>query len=408
MKIYTLEQGQVKAARKSLNFEQFLTSLTMPDRLSKTAYGLAYAYSASVWAYRAIQLRAKAIGGIAVQVVDANGEKLAGHPVQAFFGDTGSALLEQIEVGLCVHGVAYLEKMENDFDQIAGLKWLNPLAVSPVKTGWGIESFLYAPGYGGPQVKFMPDNIVYLQTVNPLDDLGGLSPLEVALNAVNVDRDTIRYAQSFFANGARLDGILTVPDATDDVIDAVESKWKRVFRGVKNAFRTLIVGGIDIKYTPITPPPKDVVLAEIKSEQRRDICAAFGVPPALAGAWESSNFATAQESRRSFYTETILPELDFIEDGLNRQLMAEHFPDAFIRFDLSAIEALQENEAERNTAISTAYQAGWLTVNEARERAGLPPIEGGDALRPPINQDAVPGGAADPFRFNADEGRDYP
>lgn len=396
MKIYAMTHGTTKqmplSTKSAMSWDMFRPA---GETISGSDIGLARAYSASVWAYRAVQLRADAIAGIPVVVQNAKGEPVENHPLQAMFSDVTSALLKRIETGICIWGEAYLEIVPNAFGRAAGMNWLNPLAVQMILGNGGIERYLYNPMHGGQGLSYTPDELVHFHTVNPADDLRGLSPMAVALNAVNVDRDTIRYAQSFFSNGARLDGILVVPDANDDQIDAVEAKWKARFRGVKNAFRTLILGSRDVSYTPVVPPPKDVVMAEIKAEQRRDICAAFGVPPALVGAWEASNYATAREQRRSFYTETILPELDFIADELNRQFVSVHFPGVQLAFDTSGVEALREDERTRNAAISVGYTAGWMTQNEARARADLPPVDGGDEFKPsPQPMPQLPAGKA--------------
>ena len=104
-KIYTLTDGKVQAA-KSLNFEQFLSAASAPDKLNPTNYGLAYAYSASVWAYRAIQLRAKSVAGIPVQIVNCDDEPLDNHPAALVLTDMASRLVEQIEIGLWIWGVS--------------------------------------------------------------------------------------------------------------------------------------------------------------------------------------------------------------------------------------------------------------------------------------------------------------
>lgn len=178
-------------------------------------------------------------------------------------------------------------------------------------------------------------------------------------------------------------------------------------RGVGNFFKTLFLGAEGIEYTPVGAPPRDLAMPELSAEMRRDICAAFGVPPILIGAWEAANYATAEEQRRSFYTETILPEIDFIEDELNRQFVRQFWPDVRLSFDTTDVKALREDEMQRNQAITLAYQGGWMQLNEARARAELPPIEGGDMLYTPQQfvlgmpqqTKAVSGGGGDPHPF---------
>jgi HK97 family phage portal protein len=398
MKIFSLTQGQTREV-KALSLEQILGASR-----SGSSLGVVSAYQASVWAYRCINLRAQAVSSVPLKIVRAKSkEDLPDHPLQKLWGEQASRLLWRLEAALCIWGRAYIEPVRNRLGQVVELRWLNPAATQTQVGAGGITGFYHTPSTG-QGVLFKPEELAYLYYFHPGDDLSGYSPLMASLAAVGIDQDTRRYSQAFFSNGARLDGILTIPEATDDQVDLVESKWQAVFRGVRNAFKTMVIGGREVSYTPIAAPPKDTALSELRAEQRRDICAAFGVPPALAGAWESANYASAAESRKSFYTETILPELDFIEDELNRQLVQPLWPEAALKFDLSQIEALREDEKTRNEAISLAYQAGWLTLNEARERAGMGKKTIKDCLLPAAAAEV----AAEEKFFRSTDWAEYP
>lgn len=375
MTIYRIDR---KNALKALNPETLWTTYNSSGKLNVTT-----AYSASVWAYRCIIMRAQTIAGIPVRVYDeATGKPIQRHPLNYIFGDRQSDLLMRTECALLIWGKNYYQITRAVLGDARGLRWLNPGAVFPVETPKGIETFTYTPQRGGYGRDFTPDEIVYMHTFDPNDDLGGISPLQVALLSVGVDKEISTFAKSFFGNGARIDGILTVPGANDEQIDNIEAKWKAVFRGVSNFFKTLIFGAADVKYTPISYAPEDLAMETLSAETRRGICAAFGVPPILAGAWEASNFATAREQRQSFYTETILPELDFLEDEINKQFVSRFYPGVCIAFDISEINALREDELTRNQALTTGVSGGWMTVNEARARVGLPAVPGGDVLLP--------------------------
>lgn len=364
---------------KSLSMSQFAELFTGGSRVTSVTA----AYSASVWAYSCIQLRAQTIANIPVQILDrATGDPLLEHPLTTVFSDVSSDLLARIEIALLVWGTCYLQITEARLGPLRGLNWLNPGAVSPLKDMRGIYAYQYTPNYGGFSQQFAPSQVAYLHTFNPSDDLDGLSPLQIALTDVGVDHNVSQFAESFFNNGARIEGILNVHGANDDQVDAIESKWKVRFRGVKNWFKTLIFGSQGMEYIPITYPMNDLALEVLSAETRRSICSAFRVPPILAGAWEASNYATSKEQRQSFYTETILPELDFIEDEVNRQFVWRFYPRVMLKFDTSEINALREDELTRNQALSTAVSGGWMTVNEARARVGLPAVEGGDILLP--------------------------
>jgi HK97 family phage portal protein len=365
------------------------------------------AYAASVWAYRCINIRAQSIAGVPLLILDGD-EALENHPLNDVFSDEGSDLIARVEYALCIWGKAFLEITRAPIGNRRGLHWLNPGAVTIQKTAAGIERFDYTPQRGGAVRSFAPDEVVYLHTFDPHDDLGAISPLEVALTSVGVDQGTRKLAQSFFENGARIEGILSVPGASNQDIDGIEAKWRKVFRGVGNWFKTLVIGSDKMTYQPISYPMSELALADVSAETRRDICAVFGVPPVIAGAWEAANYATSQEQRQSLYTETLLPEMDFIADQINLQYAQPLYPGLVVQFDVGAIDALREDallqqqEAlTRNQALEIALRAGLMTPNEARLEMGLDPLPGGDEIRTPVQPtgDAARGGAALPEFF---------
>lgn len=372
------------------------------------------AYSASVWAFRCIQLRAQTIANIPVRILNrATDQPMTEHPLVNVFSDVGSDLLARLEFAMMIWGVNYLEITRARLGNARGLNWLNPGAVSPLQTGGKYTSYHYTPINGGTPQVFLASDIVHIFSFNPNDDLNGLSPLGVALTDVGVDQKISQYAEAFFTNGARIEGILNVPGASEEQVDAIEAKWKAIFRGVAQWFKTLIMGAQGVTYTPLAYPPDDLALEVLSAETRRSICAAFGVPPILAGAWEAANLATAKEQRESFYTETILPELDIIEDELNRKFVHIYYPRVSMAFDTSQINALREDELTRNQALTTGVSGGWMTVNEARARAGLPPVEGGDILLPapgtaPVSADGVYEVAPPSGFFPGNQGVNYP
>lgn len=375
---YAVGNGVTKEVKSStLSLEQFMEMISGDSGTDMN--NVVTAYRASVWAYRAAQIRANAVAGVPIQVFDERtGEIDLEHPLNRIFNDAGSDIIRKTELSLSIWGESFIEIARSAFGNNYSLKWMNPIAVSMDVGANGIQDFVYSPNdNSGESIILYPDEVVFMHYFNPRDDLRGLSPMEIALDSIGVGSAVTEHAHSFFSNGAVISGIVSVPGAMDDQIDAIERKWRRVVSGVSNFFKTMFIGG-NATYTPFGAAPKDLAMPELSREARRDICAAFGVPPVIAGAWEAANYATAEEQRKSLYTETILPELDFIADNLNREFVSRFFSDVYIEFDTTQIRVLRENEQTRNQSITTAYQGGWMTLNEARRRGGLPEVENGD------------------------------
>jgi hypothetical protein len=90
-------------------------------------------------------------------------------------------------------------------------------------------------------------------------------------------------------------------------------------------------------------------MENVRAEARRDICAALGVPPAIAGAWEAANFASSKEQRESLYEDTIIPRARYIAGVLNAEFVQAFDPNlefewVFEKLDIMQPDRLQEAE----------------------------------------------------------------
>lgn len=373
------------------------------ERALNTSKGdLARAYASAVWAYRCVKLRADAVAGVPLRLLDREGAPIEDHPLLTLLRDVNpftmnlGDLLRATEAAYNIFGVAYWLKVRasgatGSFAQqnstsartnrVKWIQWLNPQTVEPV-----MDSERGVVGYrqtvGGRTREFAAEGVIVFRNFDPLDDLGGLSPLSVALNEVNADLNAARFVAAFFANDARPAGLLTTEQPLVEAeVERVRSWWQRLFQGARNKWKTGIVGG-GLKWQTITFPPQDLSLSELRAEDRRGICAVFGVPPGMAGAWESTTYANAREQKASFYEDTIIPQLEYMAEVLNWSLLP-HYPDlaaqgARLAFDRDSIAALRESASDKADRLIALYEAGLITRNEARTRLGLPAVETGE------------------------------
>lgn len=311
------------------------------------------AYARVVWVYRCVQLRAQLIGAMPYTILDAAGREVA-------FPDM-PWLLRHIEFALCLWGAAYLLKAKRNV-----LQWLNPQTVTVEADASGLKGFRQS--VGGRVQRYQPDEIVYLALFHPSDDLGpGVAPAQACLDAAGLASAANLYAQSYFRNGAVPAVLLTtempLPEAEQN---RLREAWERLFGGVRKAHRTAVMPP-GIRPTVIGSSAKDAVLTPLLTEARQQIAVAFGIPQTLLE--DAANFATAREHKLSLYRETIIPEAEFIRDGLNEQYFAPQGLELVFHYE--QIEALQQDEASKAQQIAALVDRGIMSVAEAREQLGL-------------------------------------
>jgi HK97 family phage portal protein len=320
--------------------------------------------SAVPWLYRAIDLRAMAVASMPYEIVDRSGNAVN------LFGDL-SPLFRNVEAALTVYGCAYLF-VERSARRVLGLRWIAPQSVRPlVDSVNGLAGFERRVGGGSINLTLTLDDIVYFWRYNPHAEVApGPSPVQAALESAGIAYNTNRFISMFFERGAIGATILAVegnPPEAD--LRRLESWWRRLLSGVRNAFTAAAVRA-EVKPVQVGYPLEQLDIETLFSEVRNQICAALGVPQTMME--DAANYATAAEHRRSFYTETIIPECRMIESEMNRQLLGKM--GLTLTFHPERLEIFQQDETSKAGAIVDLVRNGIMTVDEARQWIGLEPF----------------------------------
>lgn len=226
-------------------------------------------------------------------------------------------------------------------------------------------------------------DILHLKTFNPTNIWWGLSPLQVGIAAIDSTNAAALWNTSLMKNMCTPSGLLTVQvnDAnptgaiTKDQKDDLKEEIDRRYSGARNAGRPMLLEG-GLKWQSIALDPKDMDYLKGKESTAMDIALIYGVPGELLGLGQKT-FNNYAEARAAFYTNTILPLMDFIKDELNRWLTPAFGDNLVLDYDRDNIEALNYL---RQTKLTTLNTVTFLDVNEKRVAAGYEPKEGWDVM----------------------------
>ena len=355
-------------------------------RWAKPEYGAYYANSVSV--YAAIKLRADAVSRPPLQIYrqGPEGTRLPvapTHPAQQLLERvnpwyTRNDLWQATEIYLNLWGQAFwaLERDEEGRREIWPLR-PDRMTVLPDRRDY-IRGFVYR-GSGGVPVAYTADEVVWLRYFNPLDEYAGLSPLAPSQTSVDMGLDGLRFNRNFLRNSAQPDFVLlTDAQLTDSEIEEFYSRWEARYRGPQNARRPAVANFIkDIRTLGLSHRDMDFIRGLRWSLE--EVSRAYGVPKPLLSDLERATFANINAAERIFWRNTIVPELRFLEEHLNRMLLPRlGYPDLSLEFDLTAIEAMQEDENNRVSRQMQLLDRGVLTINEVRRQHNLPEVAWGD------------------------------
>jgi HK97 family phage portal protein len=286
--------------------------------------------------------------------------------------------LEQLILNLFLSGVSYSRLMLVDLTGPRGARRV-PMLVNlrPDKTelrseddplqGWVFQG-KRAPVYMGPE------EVLFLNFLDPVDEWGGLSPLEVAALPVNQANAARKWNWNLLKRGARPTGILSSRiQIPKDMKDKIREEFMTDIGGADQAGRIPFPTG-DVEWKPTGLSPGDMEWVEGTARADRLIATTLGVPAQILGDKDASTYANYAEARKALYQERILPLLNWIIGEFNAWLIPILGEEGmYFAPDIDSIDALQE---ARKDEWERVRSADTLTVNEKRRAMRYDAIEG--------------------------------
>lgn len=318
-------------------------------------------YSTSPWAKACIDMRANALAQIEWGIFDADYEELEEHPLIDLLNCIDNEGIRATVCDLMIHGQAFWQKV---YSKGGGgvpirLKRLNAGTMTVEAGADGVDGFTQQLE-GVAQTKFEREEIVFFHDFDPDNDLGGLSPADVARAAIEIENYADRYLTSFFRNRA-------VPDVTyeteqelgDEDYARIQRNLKK-FKGVDNQHKSQLLEK-GMKVNVISFPLTDLALETVRLEARRSLCAVLGVPMSLIGADPSANFATADAERKSLYTEHVLPQAEYLASVINAELVVDFDENLEFMWKADELPIMQPDAVSEANRLATLVEKGIIT-----------------------------------------------
>jgi HK97 family phage portal protein len=344
-------------------------------------YGTLDAYEKVPMYYRAINLRADALGTVPYELTR------AGNAVDYPFTTPLENLIQQTERALMLTGRAFWLRLYRG-RVLYGFQFLNPRSIEVTYHPEKQQGADYMTGLtftqkidGQVHAVWTIADVVYFHEPSIKTDINEeVSPAKVALQSAQLAYYLERFASAFFEHGAQPALVLSLDKSiTPPELERMKSHWTRYVENVSNAFKTFFFRG-DVKAQIVTFPLDQMDMVPIQERAVMNIVSTFGVPRTMIEA-SAANYATADSDRQSFWRETIVPRLAFYERVLNEQL----FKPLKYQFQFlpEKLDVFQVDEAARANSLVLLVQAG-LPLAAAMKQLGYENIE--EALGLPLPQ----------------------
>ena len=147
-------------------------------------------------------------------------------------------------------------------------------------------------------------------------------------------------------------------------------------QGVDNNGNLLVIDGAKLGAIDISSDPKKALVLEQRAQAALEICNVYGFPPEKLGL-KDATYQNGKEASKAYWEHCVVPILErrkaafqkFLMPGFSKKMGQE----IYIDYSLDHIDALQEDKLLRGKAIKEF--AGMITINEARMKAGMAPID---------------------------------
>ena len=382
---------EIKIGKKTITLPEWAVDYLKGDP-GKSVPGK---FMQSSWAYRCITIRANALASIEWEIQRPKGddyEVIEQGPLVDLLREVNPELnwpdlIRATEADMLIYGSAYWLKVRGG-SEVQHIMRLNPATMKVKSDKQGISNF--EQKIDGKVTPFEREDVVYFHSYHPQDDFGGLSPTQIALAAIDAEINAEKYVGAFFENYAMPAVLLSTEQSVGEPeLKRRQRLWERWFKKVEKQHSVAMVDK-GLKATTIGYSLKELAMDAVRKEARRSICAVYGVPTTIAGAWEAANFATIKEERLELYQGTIFSEAAYFAGVLNAELVPEF--DAGLRFGwrYDKLDIMQEDEGEKAKRIALLVEKGVILPAVGAMALGYEESEAGAGPARPFGVPEMP------------------
>jgi len=368
-------------------------------------------YKASTWVYACIHRIMKAVASVpwvvSRRTKAGEWEVVPGHPLEELLKKpnpymSGQDLIERMTAHLYLGGNALWTKIRVR-GAVVELWPIGPDGIKPVPSQKNfIERYEYERD--GVKHSIKPEDIVHVMFIDPANPYWGMSPLQAGARTVDTDVEAVTWNKVALQNRAITDGVFSFKEPlTREQWEEARKQVREQHQGADNARTPWVLGG-DATWHQMSLSPAEMDFIESRKMTREEICAIFQVPPPMVGIYDHATLANIETARKIFWLDTVIPFLEDLQSAFNLALTPEFGDDLMLEFDVSNVEAIQENYHDKIETAKTLWAMGvpFNQINQQLE-LGFNDIPGGDQGYLPMS--LLPAGMTIPEPEGGDKSR---
>lgn len=239
----------------------------------------------------------------------------------------------------------------------------------------------------GTPAALLTDREVFHVPLFSLDGFVGLSPIQVAREAIGGALAAEEYANKLWASGVLAAGILTTEQRLKEPqAERLKERWKARVSGVDAAYDIAVLDA-GTKFDQLTITPQDAQFLDERKFSVDEIARLYGLPPHLLSQQErQTSWGTGiEQNNLGFVVYTFNPIwVKRIEERLELLTPGEPGSPQNVKVEFQLQGLLRGDAQTRSEYYNKMVGIDAMTINEVRKLENLPPVPWGDE-RPSIN-----------------------
>lgn len=297
--------------------------------------------------------------------------------------DTPASLMTYLERCRNHYGNAYAYvKWSEKTGELEGIHPLDPrrmqIWIDDVTDAFIQKHYYVYQTLNGQSFMISPEDVIHVKNWHTDDRTGliGIPVRETLSEYMTAAKEGQNTQNDMYRNGMIANGVLNyVGKVDDDRKAAMVEQIKKLGKSSK-----IIPLPIGWQITPINLSLADAQYLETRKFTAAQVAAAFGVNPNQLNDYSKGSYANATAQQLSFLTDTLLFISKVYEEQFSLKLLTKEELANGCRVDIDTEAILRSAPETLASTLQTYVTGSIMTINEARDKAGLPPYPGGDKL----------------------------